>query len=226
LRAINKNGQISDIHRVPITIQTPWYYSTTADIIYALIILGVILALLLIPRKKYKKNTAVLVTKQKETEEEMEKIKKQKLENEIQFKNKELASTTMHLLQKNQTISNVRTQIDSLRKKVQDGKFKKELNSIISYLRSDLRLEEDWDRFSIHFDQVHHDFIRRLKEKYPSLTPRDHQLCAYLKMNLTTKEIAPLLNISVRGVEIGRYRLRKKLSLDKSVNLNDFMNQF
>lgn len=226
LRSINRNGQISAIHKTSINIKTPWYYSKTANIVYALLVLSTILALLLIPRKKYKKNTAQLVSKQKETEQKMELIKKEKLENEIQFKNKELASSTLHLLQKNQTLLNVRTEINSLRKKVKDVQYKKGLDNIISFLRSDLRLDEDWDRFSIHFDQVHHDFIKKIKDQYPALTPKDHQLCAYLKMNLTTKEIAPLLNISVRGVEISRYRLRKKLDLDKSVNLNEFMNQF
>jgi AraC family chitin signaling transcriptional activator len=62
-----------------------------------------------------------------------------------------------------------------------------------------------------------------LREKYPQLTPKDHRLCAYLRMNLTSKEIAPLMNISVRSVEVARYRLRKKLELDSEVNLVEFM---
>ena len=83
--------------------------------------------------------------------------------------------------------------------------------------------EDDWQNFSFHFDQVHHNFIARIKEDYPVLSPTDLKLCAYLRLNLTTKEIAPLLNISPRGVEISRYRLRKKLNLDGDVNLNTFM---
>jgi len=90
-------------------------------------------------------------------------------------------------------------------------------------LKVDERLEDDWEKFSYHFDQVHSNFIKRLKQGYPNLTPKDQKLCAYLRMNLTSKEIAPLLNISVRGVEISRYRLRKKLSLNKEENLSEFM---
>ena len=70
---------------------------------------------------------------------------------------------------------------------------------------------------------MHQDFINRLKNTHPDLSPREIRLCAYLRMNLSTKEIAPLLNISIRGVEIGRYRLRKKLNLDREDNLIDYL---
>jgi DNA-binding CsgD family transcriptional regulator len=70
---------------------------------------------------------------------------------------------------------------------------------------------------------VHQDFILRLKETYPALTPKELRLCAYLRMNLSSKEIAPLMNISVRGLEISRYRLRKKLNINHEVNLTDFI---
>ena len=85
---------------------------------------------------------------------------------------------------------------------------------------------EDWEKFEIHFDQVHEDFLKKIRKKYPELTPKDLRLCAYLKMNLSSKEIAPILNISVRGVEISRYRLRKKMNLPRDANLNDFMMNF
>jgi DNA-binding CsgD family transcriptional regulator len=65
--------------------------------------------------------------------------------------------------------------------------------------------------------------MKKLRNNYPELTPKDLRLCAYLRMNLSSKEIAPLLNISIRGVEISRYRLRKKLHLPRDANLTDFM---
>ena len=73
------------------------------------------------------------------------------------------------------------------------------------------------------FDAIHNDFFKKLEARYPQLSYKDKMLCAYLKMNLISKEIAPLLNISVRGVEISRYRLRKKLNLDEKTNLADFL---
>ena len=77
--------------------------------------------------------------------------------------------------------------------------------------------------FAQHFDKVHSDFIVKLKEKHSNISNNELKLCAYLRMNLSTKEIAQLMNISVRGVEISRYRLRKKLNLATDTNLFDYL---
>lgn len=224
LKARDVNHLESRISKIEIVVRTPWYLSLGAIVFYVCSVISILAALLFIPRQRYKANTSILENKQKETEKEMEEIRKEKLQNEIRFKTQELASSTLHLLQKNQTLTSVRDKIDEIQKKIQNPEIKDEIRSIESLLRSDLRLDDDWDKFSIHFDTVHQDFIKKLSQQYPKLTTKDHKLCAYLKMNLTTKEIAPLLNISVRGVEISRYRLRKKMALDKTVNLNEFMN--
>ena len=235
--SISPSGQYSEPSVIHFNISTPWYLSLVAKAIYALLFFIVLSGLLLIPRQQYQKTTAILETEKKNTEEEMEKLKREtereleaikleKLETEILFKNKELAMSTMHLLQKNQTLTAIRSEVEKNLSKIKDPNAKKEVKKIISLLRSDDRLEDDWSNFSVHFDQAHHNFLKRMKAKYPQLTPKDQKLCAYLRMNLTTKEIAPLLNISVRGVEIARYRLRKKIALEKERNLNDFMMEF
>lgn len=218
-------GLESAVQTLKFEIETPWHKTWIANIFYLLLAFWGILLLLLIPRKKYKENTAQLEQEKKEQEEEIERVKQEKLLNEIKHKNKELASSTLHLLQKNQTIKTLKNKFDELNDQIKNPNVKKELNNILSIFRSDLRVDEDWDKFSFYFDQVHYDFIKKLKAKYPELSTNDHKLCAYLKMNLSTKEIAPLLNISVRGVEISRYRLRKKLQIERSVNLNDFFNK-
>lgn len=97
------------------------------------------------------------------------------------------------------------------------------MQQLLNLLNFDAKLDEDWEQFAFRFDQVHVDFLKHLREKFPQLSTSDHKLCAFLRMNLSTKEIAPLLNISVRGVEASRYRLRKKLNLPNDVNLTDFM---
>lgn len=241
---------------IEFTIATPWHKSLLAYLIYAFITITTLLSLLLIPRKKYKENTAILESEKRKTEAEIIKVKEETeaeviklkeesetkmkrvkreaeaelarinreiLENEILFKNKELAMSTMNLLQKNETLSAIRVEVEKVEKKIKDPQAKTEVKKIISLLRTDDRLEDDWSNFSIHFDQAHHQFLKRIKTEFPQLTPKDQKLCAYLRMNLSTKEIAPLLKISVRGVEISRYRLRKKIGLLKEVNLNDFM---
>jgi DNA-binding CsgD family transcriptional regulator len=92
-------------------------------------------------------------------------------------------------------------------------------------LGDDENNDEDWEHFAIHFDQVHSNFLANLKGRYPTLTSTDQKLCAYLRMNLSSKEIAQLMNISLRGVEISRYRLRKKLQVPTEVNLYDYFIQ-
>ena len=224
VKAISKDKQESNLVSFDFEVKAPWYLSKLAYSIYSLLALWGIFFLFRSQKKTYEKNTDILIKEKEQTKIEMEEIKREKLESEISFKNKELASSTLHLLQKNQTLNSVRTKISELQKQIDNQKTKKELSKIVSILRADFNLDEDWDKFSIHFDQVHQDFIKRLKSRYPQLTTNDHKLCAYLKMNLSTKEIAPLLNISIRGVEISRYRLRKKLDLDRSINLNEFFN--
>ena len=226
LKAKDHFGIESEVTHFDFHIQAPWYKTTIAYLVYALIASGFLMAMVMIPRKWHKVETAQLIEDKKEKEAEVEKLKLEKLQSEIDFKNKELASSTMHLLQKNSTLNKVREDIEKIQKRLQNEEAKKEVRKVLSVLKDDERLEEDWENFSYHFDQVHSNFIKRLKQEYPNLTPKDQKLCAYLRMNLSTKEIAPLLNISVRGVEISRYRLRKKLELKKEENLSSFMMEF
>lgn len=83
--------------------------------------------------------------------------------------------------------------------------------------------QEDWLLFDSYFNSAHQNFINRLQQKYPDLTPGDLRICCLRRMNLSTKEIASLLNISVRAVELRRYRLRKRLELNNDINLVEFL---
>lgn len=226
VRAISQNGILGDHATYRFTIKPPWYYSRLAKLIYWVLACGGLAALFFIPRKKFREEKKILTTAKEESEAQLEVIKTEKLKAEIAFKNTELASSTMHLVQKNETINKLRHEIQNVSKKLKDSEAKKEIRKILSLFSDDERLEDEWENFSRHFDQVHTDFLKRISSTYPQLTPKDKKLCAYLRMNLSTKEIAPLLNISVRGVEISRYRLRKKINLDGDVNLNEFMMSF
>ncbi len=110
-----------------------------------------------------------------------------------------------------------------LKKNKENNDLQSELKKMLKLVESDVALDKDWEQFSGHFDQVHMDFLHKLSEQFPKLSPNDYKLCAYLRMNLSTKEIASLMNISVRGVEASRYRLRKKLNLTTETNLTDFL---
>jgi len=220
-------------------ILPPWYKSRVALIIMMLLFLGFLYSLIFFPYRKYKKQTKVLVIKQAEeleqkdierdsivrtNESEVMRLKNEKLLNEIKFKNQELASSTMHIVQKTEILDKIKAELQKAHeemgsKTMVNGQIKK----VLSLIRDNIRLDKNWDQFAHHFDQVHIDFNKRLKENHPELSANDLKLCAYLRMNLATKEIAPLLNISTRGVEISRYRLRKKLNLDRETHLSYFL---
>ena len=97
------------------------------------------------------------------------------------------------------------------------------LNRMVKDIDKNIHEDDDWGQFEIHFDEVHDGFIRKLREDFPEITPQEIKLCAYLRMNMTSKEIANILRITVRGVEMSRYRLRKKLHLEQNENLIEFM---
>ncbi len=212
------------------TILPPWYASNTAKTLYGFVGLLIFLGLLLIPQRKYKEETKKLKEdmekKDASRQQEILELKTSSLHAEIQHQNRELASSTMHLVQKNEILAKVRSELDHLIQETKDSQVRTRIRGLLRLVSQDEQLDRDWEQFAYHFDQVHVDFLKRLSEEYPLLTPKDHRLCAYLRMNLSSKEIAPLMNISVRGIEISRYRLRKKLGLDHDANLNEFMMRY
>jgi len=155
--------------------------------------------------------------------EEIERLKHEQLVLEMRHKTMELANSTMYLVQKNKFLNRLKSEIRELTAKLDKESNKHALRQIVHRIDRDIKSKQHWKLFDEYFDEVHEDFLNRLKEVHPDLTPKDLRLCAYLKMNISTKEIAPLMNISVRGVEISRYRLRKKLGLEAGANLTEYI---
>ncbi|MEE4198397.1 MAG: two-component regulator propeller domain-containing protein [Bacteroidales bacterium] len=225
-------------------INPPWYRSLLAYILYlATLLIGSWLIFSMI-RKRIDREKRLLHLKQKKelhqqkinhenevlsAQQEIDKLRNEKLrmENEknraeVELKTKELASYAMQITQKNESLYGIKEQLRHISNKVNPD-AQKYLQKLIKNIERNTNQKEDWEKFEGYFDQVYEDFTKRIREQYPHLTPNDIKLCAYLRMNLSTKEIAPLLNISIRGVEVSRYRLRKKLNLSKDDNLIDFM---
>ena len=107
-----------------------------------------------------------------------------------------------------------------------DFKPSRDLKNLIHEIDHNTDLDEQWQQFKLHFDSVHKGFFERLLKNFPKLTPNELKLCAYLRMNLSTKEIAQMLNISTESVTTKRYRLRKKLGLEKDENLVGYIGGF
>ena len=138
-------------------------------------------------------------------------------------RDKELANQTMDLIRKNKFLAKIKEELEKTKNSSNDAFLKEKISSLINKIDKDVDHSKQWEVFETAFDDVHEDFLNRLKLRYPALTPKELKLCAYLRMNISTKEIAPLMNISIRGVEICRYRVRKKLNIDRDTNLTSLI---
>lgn len=237
VQAKNAYGEISKEASFSFTILPSWYWSWYAKLAYFLLSIIAIFGLVKYVAKREAKKTAAFKKEQtqklelkeaefkrevEKSESEIIKLRNEKLNDDVKHKTGQLASAAMHLVQKSEILMKIRNDLKGIASDANPD-IKKKITKITRTIESDIQLDENWEQFENYFDQVHENFFKRLRLKYPELTPKDQKLCAYLRMNLTTKEIAPLMNISVRGVEISRYRLRKKLNLNSEVNLVTFI---
>ena len=207
-------------------IKNPWYLSMYAYLIYLLIGIFGILGINYLYRSVYQKRQQQLVDETEkemqfirlQSEQELMKEKNERLRTEIDSKNKELAVTAMSIVKKNEFLIEIR---DHLREV--DGKKPFNPDLIVRSINREIENEESWEMLRDAFENVDKDFIKELLIMHPQLTPNDLKLCTYLRLNLSSKEIASLLNISVRSMETKRYRLRKKLDLSHDTNLVEYI---
>jgi DNA-binding CsgD family transcriptional regulator len=221
------NGITStDVATLEFKIKPPFYLSVVAIICYILIVVSFVLLVNIFYRSYYKrKKNRELMSQQKQldlellqSEKDITELKNQKLNDDMDSRNRELAITTMAILKKNETLSEISAELDKMREGDSD-----DLKSVKSLISKNLGRQQDWKTFEQAFSMADKTFVKDLKQKHPSLTSGDLKLSIYLRLNLASKEIAPLLNISPRSVEIKRYRLRKKMNLDKKVELYEYL---
>ena len=208
-------------------ISKPWYATNFAVIIY--FILSIVIAYYINKAYKnyYKKqeqklieeNNLLLEIKELETEQQLMKLQNEQLSQDVDNKSRELAVSTMSLIKKNDLLSLIK---EDLKKTSEEGGTRS-LKSVISVINKNISDDDTWNVFREAFDTADKDFLKKVKQAHPSLTPNDLRLCAYLRLNLSSKEIAPLLNISVRSIEIKRYRLRKKMDLEHEQGLVEYI---
>lgn len=219
------------------TILPPWYRTWWAYLIYIVLAVAALYAgyrrLEASRRRLIRRNEEQLARQQQqfeaETEEkdrEIETLRDEKLEAELRMRNTELVQERVNIVRKNEMLQEIKKAVQSIHNSISEDNVplvKRKISKLLAQIDTNLGHDEDVQAFQTSFDAVHHDFFKVLGERYPELSHKEKMMCAYIKMNMLTKEMAPLLNISVRGVEIGRYRLRKKLGLDERENLSVFL---
>ena len=213
-----------DIKSFEFSIERPWYGSNFMIANYVLL-LGVLFFIfnnyyVNFYRKKEEKmiriNQSQLELKEIEKKQALMSIENEKLSQDIDGKNRELAISTMSMIKKNQFLSKIKSDL-------KEAESSSKISSVIKVIDRHLNNQDDWKFFEEAFNNADKDFLKKVKNYHPSLTNNDLRLCAYLRLNLSSKDIAPLLNISLSSVEIKRYRLRKKMNLSRNEGLTDHL---
>lgn len=242
VKAIFPDGTTST-DEISFSVLPPWYRSIPAYIVYVIGMLSILWYIYRWDdvRVRRKKQQAVVEKdkelQQMEIEYEEEKarqekqiiqLEKEKLEYDLQHKSQEMANLMINFVRKNEMLTEIKSEIlkvSTMLKGESVRESKQQLILINNKIDSNIQSDEVLKRIEDQFDLIHNNFMKRLQAKHPDLSNNERMICAYLKMNLSTKEIAPLLNISVRGVETIRYRLRKKFELEREDGLTEYLNE-
>lgn len=224
--------QYSKISNFEFVVAKPWYFSFWMILLY-LMIIGVISYLyykwnkmrytqkLALREEELKHQKKILEIELKaENELSSKEYEKHILELEIKSKSSEVVGKSLSIAKQSEMIENIQEILDH------ETDFNKMKSEIKKTIKINALNKHEWETFEENLNQIHNQFSLNLSKKYPNLTSKDIKLCMYLKMNLSSKEIAPMMNISFRSIEIQRYRLRKKLNLSKEENLSKFLLSF
>ena len=170
------------------------------------------------------KNQAILKSQQALHEADMNylHLKEKQLEEQIEYKNKQITTHTLNIIQKNETLKDLKEQLESLIKK-SDDKTTTEIKRTIKLIDESFKLDKDWDDFKLYFEQIYTGFYSKLQVTYHDITTLELRHCALIRLNLTIQECASILGISPDSIKVSRNRLRKKLNLPANQSLTDFI---
>ena len=220
VRAKVGNTLSSNVASFNFTILRPWYSSICIKIVYALLVIAILFFIDGLYKRRYEKKEEEInrenLVKQLKSEQEILALKRDNLNNEIEAINHDLALSSMAVIKRDELLN-------SIKLKLQQRSDMSGINSVLKIIEENTDKNGGWKSFQDAFNNVDRDFLKKLKELHPALTPNDLKLCVYLRLNLSSKEIAPMLNISPQSVEIKRFRLRKKMELNHDENLTDYI---
>jgi DNA-binding CsgD family transcriptional regulator/ligand-binding sensor domain-containing protein len=234
----NSFGIISDISSVTFTISPPWYRHFIAYLFY-LIFIGATIRVIrdrikikirrnkyyetIEQRRLYLEKEARIRQEQFNLEKEIEKLKNDKLQINLLAKDKELVTNSLQVVKKNKILNGIIQRLKDIDTSAFDENTKFQFEKLRKSILKEVNSDKSWKDLEKHIKNVHFEFLKRLKEKHPTISPRELDLSTYLLMNMSTKEIAEIMNISGGGVELARYRLRKKLDLTKKESLTGYL---
>lgn len=210
------------------TIEEPWFLQKTVQIVSTMVLLLILFFAFLITRRVYKKRERALAQKnqkkldflQLKEKERINKINQKTLENQLKNKKRELTISTEHLLSKNRLLEQLSKKIHEVEKK-----HHIDLSNLHEFINDNIKEKKDWNRFEKALADYDEEFVKRIKNQfYQKISRQDFLLMTYIRGGMNSKDIAQVLGISVKSVEMRRYRLRKKLGLNEVVSLTDYIN--
>ena len=240
VKLLTDNEQQPVIANFAFEILPPWYRAWWSYLVY------VAMVCLLIYYVYYRMNTArkrllmrqklELYEKEQEFKQErdlqdrkIDSLQAENLQAELRHKSEELVQSTLNIVRKNEMLLDIRKEVQGISHSISEENLvslRRKTLRLLGKIDTNLEHDDGLQAFQSTFDSVHHNFFRKLEEAYPELNNKEKQLCAYITMDLLSKEIAPLMNLSLRGVEIGRFRLRRKFKLEEGENLAEFLQRF
>lgn len=234
----NSYGVQSEPSTISFTVSPPWYRHFLAFMFYFIVLIIAIYVISSRIKMKIRKNKYYETIEQRrlylekesrirqeqyDLEKEIEKLKNDKLQIKILAKDKELVNNSLQVVKKNKILNGIIHKLKEIDVEALDDSTKFQVSKLNKSIVKEVNTDKSWKDLEKHIKNVHFEFLKRLKEKYPTISPRELDLSTYLLMNMSTKEIAEIMNISTGGVELARYRLRKKLGLNKKENLIGFL---
>ncbi len=234
----NSFGVESDVRTLNFTIIPPWYRHYFAYISYFLLFLLTIYIISVMIKIRYKKKDYYKTIEQQkiylekeskirreqyDLEKQIEKLNRDKLKTKLHAKDKELVNNSLQVVKKNKILNGIIQKLKKMELDSASEATKAHFNTLKKSIANEIKADNSWKDLEKHIKNVHFEFLKRLEEKHPTISPRELDLATYLLINMSTKEIAEVMNISSKGVELARYRLRKKLSLKRNQNLTGYL---
>ncbi len=234
----NSYGIESNEEYFTFSVSPPWYRHYLAYMAYLIFLgLSIYFAYIIITaryrkreyyktveqRKIYLEKESKIRQEQYLMEKEIEKLNRDKLKTRILSKDKELVSNSLQVAKKNKILNDIIQKLKDMDKLSMNEETKFQFNKLKKSIIKEVNTDKSWKNLEKHIRNVHFDFLKRLKEKHPAISPRELDLSTCLLINMSTKEIVEVMNISIKGVELARYRLRKKLGLKRKQSLTGYL---
>ncbi|MBC8320337.1 MAG: inorganic phosphate transporter [Bacteroidetes bacterium] len=201
----------------------------------SIILISIFLYILKSQRKKYKNNLINIKEQENKYLHKIDLLEKSltnrlnvqdNLGKELKFRQSEMVTMAMSIIHKNEFLDDLKKEVLKIKMVIKDQETRLKLNKLSLMITQDLSIDRDREKFQMHINEQNSNFIHQLEESFPTMTDNEKRLASMLRLNLSSKEIASILNISPKSVEMNRYRLRKKLKVDPKVNLSDFIREF